>query len=137
MFKANINNETKQNENFRKVLYTGDHAQLVLMNVPVGEEIGEETHKVDQLLFFIEGVGELISSGVIKDVEVHDVIFVPAGTPHNFRNTGDVDLKLFTVYAPPQHKSGTVHKTKVEAIKEETFKDLEVNTFPIEPYENM
>ena len=116
MFLEDIKKLTKENTNFRKVLYTGTHCQVVAMSIPIGEDIGEETHpNTDQVLFFVEGEGEEILNGESKKVEEHDVVFVSAGTRHNFKNTGDEDLKLFTVYAPPEHPDGTTHKTKKDA----------------------
>lgn len=120
MFVEDIKKLTKENSNFRKVLHTGTYSQIVAMSLIVGEEIGEESHEtVDQMLFIVEGKGEAIVAGETKNLEEHDVVFVPAGIIHNIKNTGDESLKLFTVYAPPQHKDGTVHVTKEEAMKEE------------------
>lgn len=116
MYAEDIKKLTKENTNFRKVLNTGLHSQIVAMCIPVGGEIGEETHQnTDQILFFVEGDGEAIVNDEIRKVEEHDVVFVPAGTKHNFKNTGDEELKLFTVYAPPEHPDGTIHKTKADA----------------------
>jgi mannose-6-phosphate isomerase-like protein (cupin superfamily) len=85
------------------------------MCIPAGEEIGEETHEVDQILVFVEGSGEAVLNKQHQPVVANDLVFVPAGTLHNFLNTGDSDLKLYTVYSPPEHAPGTVHKTKKEA----------------------
>lgn len=115
-FQANLKRLAKENNFFRKVLHTGKHSQLVLMSIAVDEEIGEETHEtIDQILFFVSGMGEAILEGKSKLVEKGDVVFVPAGTLHNFRNTGQEDMKLYTVYSPPQHPDGTVHRTREEA----------------------
>ncbi len=103
------------NTDFRRVLVTGEHAQLVLMSVPPGGEIGDEVHHVDQLLAFVAGEGVALVGGTRRPVVPSSTVFVPAGTRHNFVNTGSADLKLFTVYAPPQHAPGTVHRTKAEA----------------------
>ena len=120
MFNQNIKKLTKENVNFRQVLHTGQYSQIVAMCLPVGGDIGMEVHKeTDQMLFFIDGEGEAVLNGEKRKVEEHDVVFVPAGTKHNFINTGDKDLKLFTVYAPPAHPDGTVQKTKEEAEKAE------------------
>lgn len=120
MFAQNIKEAAKENTNFRTVLYTGTYGQLVVMSIPVGGDIGEETHQgTDQVLFFVEGEGEAILNGESRKVYKHDVVFVPAGTLHNFKNVGSEDLKLFTVYAPPQHPDKTVHKTKAEAVEAE------------------
>ena len=86
------------------------------MSIPPGGDIGEETHDtIDQLLYFAKGEGEAILNGESKPVEKGDVVFVPAGTLHNFKNTGDEDLKIYTTYSPPEHPDGTIHKTKEEA----------------------
>lgn len=120
MFAEDIKQLTKENTNFRKVLHTGQYNQLVAMSIPVGGDIGEEVHpSTDQVLFFVEGEGEAILNGETRHVKKHDVVFVPAGVTHNFKNVGDEDLKLFTVYAPPEHPDGTVHATKADAQKEE------------------
>jgi len=105
----------KENSFFRKVLATGNHSQIVLMSIPPGGEIGEEIHTVDQTLVFVDGTGEAILSGVKSPVGRNHLVLVPSGTKHNFVNIGATDLKLYTVYAPPQHEPGTVHKTKAEA----------------------
>jgi mannose-6-phosphate isomerase-like protein (cupin superfamily) len=105
----------RANEHFRQVLETGEHAQLVVMTIPPGEEIGEETHEGDQILFFVEGEGEAILEGESSPVGSGDYVFVPSGTLHNFVNTGSGPLRLLTTYAPPEHPHGTVHRTKAEA----------------------
>ena len=120
MYAEDIKKLTKENTNFRKVLYTGMKMQIVAMNIPVGEDIGEEVHpNTEQVLFFVDGEGDAILNGEARHFKEHDVVFVPAGTVHNFKNTGDEDLKLFTVYAPPEHADGTIHATKEDAQKEE------------------
>ena len=113
---GSIEDAARANTNFRRVLYTGPHAQLVVMSIPPGGEIGEETHDDgDQMLTFVSGSGEAVLEGEARPVGPEDLVFVPAGTRHNFRNTADVDLKLYTVYAPPEHPDGTVHRTREEA----------------------
>lgn len=113
---GSIEEAARANTNFRRVLYTGPHAQLVVMSIPAGGEIGEEVHDdVDQMLTFVSGSGAAILDGETKPVGPEDLVFVPAGTRHNFRNEGDEDLKLYTVYAPPEHPDGTIHRTKEEA----------------------
>src|SRR5688572_4862341 len=120
MYAEDIKKLTKENTHFRKVLHTGQKSQIVAMCIPVGENIGEETHpETDQILFFVEGEGVAILNNEIKKVEKHDVVFVPAGTKHNFFNRGEQNLKLFTIYAPPEHAEGTVQATKEEAHAEE------------------
>jgi mannose-6-phosphate isomerase-like protein (cupin superfamily) len=105
----------RQNQHFRQVLETGEHAQLVVMTLQPGEEIGEETHDGDQILFFVEGEGEAILDGRSSPARPGDYVFVAAGTLHNFVNTGGAALRLLTTYAPPEHEAGTVHRTKAEA----------------------
>jgi mannose-6-phosphate isomerase-like protein (cupin superfamily) len=121
MYAEDIKKQTKENLNFRKVLHTGVHAQVVAMNIKVGEDIGMETHgDVDQILYFVEGECEATLNGETRSLVEHDIVYVPAGTEHNFVNSGQTDLKLFTVYAPPQHPDGTVHATKADAQKAES-----------------
>jgi mannose-6-phosphate isomerase-like protein (cupin superfamily) len=115
-FETNVEKAAKENNYFRKVLYTGKHSQLVLMSLAPGEDIGEEKHDdVDQILFFVEGKGEAIIDGTATPVGPGDVSFVPAGATHNFRNSGIDSLKLYTVYSPAEHPDGTAHATKAEA----------------------
>ena len=110
----NIFELTLKNDFFRKVIATGPHSQIVLMSIPVGAEIGEEVHKVDQTLIFVQGDGQAIINNNTSDVHAQSLVFVPAGTKHNFKNIGSQDLKLFTLYAPAQHPAGTVEKTKTK-----------------------
>ncbi len=106
----------RQNEDFRRVLFTTERSQLVLMSIKPGEEIGEETHDgVDQVLMFVEGEGEAVLAGEGRRVRAGSVVVVPAGTRHNFITRGGAPLKLYTVYTPPEHPDGTVHHTKQEA----------------------
>jgi mannose-6-phosphate isomerase-like protein (cupin superfamily) len=106
----------EQNPDFRRVLWTGEHSQLVVMTIPVGGEIGLETHEHnDQLLTFVSGTGEAYVDGETSTVSAGDLVAVPAGTEHNFTNTGDEPLVLYTVYGPPDHADGAVHRTKAEA----------------------
>jgi mannose-6-phosphate isomerase-like protein (cupin superfamily) len=106
----------QQNAYFRQEVVTGRHSQVVLMSLPPGGEIGEEMHPdVDQVLVFVSGEGKAIVNGEQSPVAAQSLCFVPAGTTHNFINTGTSDLKLYTVYAPPEHAPGTVHRTKAEA----------------------
>ena len=115
----------EQSADFRRVLWTGEHTQLVIMTIPAGGEIGEETHdENDQILTFVSGTGEAVVSGKKKAVAQGDLVVVPAGTKHNFRNTGPNPLVLYTVYGPPDHSDGAVHRTKEEAdALEEAGKD--------------
>ncbi len=109
----------RDNEYFRKVLFTNKHSQVVLMSVKPGEDIGLEVHHVDQILVFVQGQGAALVGGEEKQVTAGDMVDVPAGTEHNFTNTGTEDLRLYTVYAPVEHADGTVHKTKAEALAAE------------------
>ncbi|WRT63349.1 uncharacterized protein IL334_000254 [Kwoniella shivajii] len=99
---------------FRNVLWTGESSQLALMTIPVGGDIGEEVHHVDQHLVFTSGTCKAIIAGEEKEVKAGDLVIVPQGTKHNFINTGPTPLSLFTVYAPAEHAEGAVHKTKEE-----------------------
>ena len=115
MFHCNIFKEAKSNSYFRKVLATAQFSQVVLMSLLPKEEIGAETHKLDQILVFVHGSGKAVLNGKEYAIAEGDLFLVPAGTAHNFVNTGNDALKLFTVYAPPAHKEGVVRKTKKEA----------------------
>ncbi|HSF26326.1 MAG TPA: cupin domain-containing protein [Actinomycetes bacterium] len=106
----------EQSPDFRRVLWTGAHSQLVIMTIPPGGEIGQEVHaENDQILTFVSGTGEAIVAGETKPLVPGDLVAVPAGTEHNFRNTGANPLVLYTVYGPPEHADGVVHATKAEA----------------------
>ncbi len=121
IFSQDVIKLAKENSNFRQVLFTTERTQLVLMSLVPKEDIGEEVHKADQILIFVAGEGEAILDGVSSPVLPHYVVVVPAGTRHNFKNTGTQDLKLFTIYTPPQHKPETLHKTKADAAGEEPY----------------
>ncbi|NWE51620.1 cupin domain-containing protein [Brevundimonas sp. P7753] len=115
-FVDDIDRLTVENKDFRRVLYTGKHLQLVLMALRPGEEIGEEVHDDHDQFFRIEkGVGEVWIDGQRTKIKADDAIIVPAGARHNVINTGDKKLKLYTVYGPPDHKDGIVRATKAEA----------------------
>jgi len=104
------------NPDFRRVLWTGKHSQLVIMTIPPGGEIGQEVHPdTDQILTFVSGVGEARINGETQQVAQGDLVCVPAGAEHNFVNTGPNPLVLYTVYGPPEHADGAVHHTKEEA----------------------
>jgi len=108
------------NDAFRRVIQTGIHEQVVVMTIPVGGDIGEEVHPdTDQVLVFLDGHGEAQLDGRSSDFGPNDLVFVRAGTRHNFLNRGDGPLRLITTYAPPQHAPGTVHQTKAEAEADE------------------
>ena len=115
-FNEDIVARAKANSYFREVLATGPNSQVVVMSIPPGGEIGSEVHPdVDQVLVFVQGEGQAILDGETSAVGVDRLVHVPAGTRHNFVNTGKIDLQLYTVYAPPEHAPGTIHKTKAEA----------------------
>lgn len=111
-----LDTEVESNENFRKVLFTGAKSQLVVMSIPPGGEIGEETHEmVEQTLYFSSGEGEAVLNGKTKPIVDGDVLVVMPGTRHNVKNTGTRPLRIATVYAPPNHLDGRVHATKEDA----------------------
>ena len=108
--------QARTNDYFRRVLATSSHIQIVIMSIPAGGEIGEETHPDnDQTLYLVEGSGEAILDGESMEFNVGDIILVAAGTRHNFITKGEQAMKIITAYAPPHHPEGTVHKTKVDA----------------------
>ena len=118
-FVENIEQLTLDNTDFRRVLYTGKHLQLVLMTLQPGDDIGEEVHDGHDQFFRIEsGKGEVLIDGTRHAVEDDDAVIVPAGARHNVTNTGDAPLKLYTLYAPPEHKDGVIHPTKADASEE-------------------
>ena len=118
-FVENIEQLTLDNTDFRRVLYTGKHLQLVLMTLQPGDDIGEEVHDGHDQFFRIEsGKGEVLIDGTRHPVQDDDAVIVPAGARHNVTNTGDAPLKLYTLYAPPEHKDGVIHPTKADANEE-------------------
>ena len=117
---TNIEKETLENENYRKVLYTAKNSQLVLMTIQPGDEIGLETHDLDQFIRIEAGKATVSLDGVEHSVEDDWAIVIPAGTAHNVVNVGDEPLRLYSIYSPPEHKDGTVHATKADD-KEEHF----------------
>ncbi len=123
-FKSSIEKDTLANRDFRRVLYTGKHSQLVLMSLRPGEEIGDEVHRtVDQFFRFEKGEGIVSIDGAKHKVGDGDAVIVPAGARHNVTNTSKTaDLKLYTIYSPPEHVDGTIRKTKADALaKPEEF----------------
>ncbi|KAL9128152.1 MAG: hypothetical protein Q9217_003126 [Psora testacea] len=104
---------------FRRVLWTGLYSQVVLMTIPVGGDIGDEIHTVDQALTFTSGIGKATIAGKDQDVKAGDLMVVPAGTQHQFVNTGPTPLILYTIYSPAEHSPQTVHQTKEEGDEEE------------------
>lgn len=119
-FNIDIVAAASANELFRRVVSTGPNAQVVLMCIPPNGEIGEEVHEhVDQVLAFVAGEGVAVMDGDESPVRSNRLVHVPAGVRHNVVNRGSVDLRLYTIYAPPQHAPGTVHRTKAEADADE------------------
>ena len=115
-FCDDIEDLTEANEDFRRVLYTGEHLQLVLMTLQPGEEIGEEVHSDrDQFFRIEEGEGAIDINGRENRVEDDFAVIVPAGARHNVRNIGSEPLRFYTLYAPPEHKDGVIQATKAEA----------------------
>jgi mannose-6-phosphate isomerase-like protein (cupin superfamily) len=120
LFEGNIQEAARKNTDFRRVVATGPHSQLVTMSIPPTEDIGAEVHPgTDQILFIVAGAGKAFVDKESIAVKENDVVFVPAGAKHNLVNTGRNDLRLFTVYAPPNHKDGTVHHRKADALADE------------------
>lgn len=116
-FVEDIEKLTKDNDDFRRVLYTGRHLQLVLMTIQPGEDIGEEVHEGHDQFFRVEdGKGEVLIDGKRTKIEDDDAIIVPAGARHNVVNTGKKPLRVYTIYGPPEHVDATVHPTKVDAL---------------------
>ena len=123
-FTGDIVELTKGNVFFREVVATGPHSQVVVMSIPPTGEIGLETHtELDQVLVVVEGSGSVTLDKEVRAIRPGTLIQVPAGTLHNVVNTGPTDLRLYTVYAPPAHAHGTIHRTKAEA-------DLDENDHP-------
>ncbi len=110
----------RTNDAFRRVIETGEHEQVVVMSISVGGDIGAEVHPdTDQLFMFIDGEGEAVVGGDSRPVGANDLVFVRAGTRHNFINRGSRPLRLITVYGPPQHAPGTVHQSRADADRAE------------------
>jgi mannose-6-phosphate isomerase-like protein (cupin superfamily) len=119
-YKGNIEELTLENNNFRKVLYTGEKSQLVLMSLSPGEEIGMEVHaENDQFFRFEKGNGKVLIDGTEYSVQDGDAVVVPRGAEHNVINTGSEPLKLYTIYSPAHHKDEIVRETKEEAVTNE------------------
>jgi mannose-6-phosphate isomerase-like protein (cupin superfamily) len=114
----NIEKVTLENEDYRRVIYTGKNSQLVLMSIQPGDEIGEEIHDLDQFIRIESGQGLAILDGVEYQLEDDYALVIPQGMNHNVINTGSEPLKLYSVYSPPEHKDGTVHKTKADEVEE-------------------
>ena len=114
-FVQDIEGLAVRNDEFRRVLYTARHCQLVVMSLKPGEEIGSEIHQLDQFFRVEEGSGEAVLDGVRTAIRAGFAIVVPEGATHNIINTGKTPLKLYTVYAPPNHRDGVVHHTRAQA----------------------
>ena len=115
-FVGDIEQATQDNRDFRHVVYTARHMQLVLMTLQPNEEIGEEVHEhTDQFFRLESGSGEIVIDGQAKHIESGVAMVVPAGARHNVKNTGLSAMHIYTVYAPPQHADGTVHRTRAQA----------------------
>ena len=120
MFAVTMADDAAKNDFFRAVRFTGKHTQVVVMTLQPGEDIGAEVHHDnDQVLIFTEGTARAEVGGEQQDVGTGDLVVVPAGTRHNFTNTGSGVLRLLTIYGPPDHAPDTVHKTKADAEKAE------------------
>ena len=121
IFVQNIERETRENLNFRKVLATNGHSQLVVMSLKPREEIGMEVHKnTDQFLRIESGVGQAILDGRVYEISDGFAVIVPAGTNQNIVNASDTEeMKLYTIYSPAEHKDGTIHRTREEAVADE------------------
>lgn len=114
-FLNDIENSARKNEDFRSVVYTAKHCQLVLMSLKPREEIGAEVHQLDQFFRVEEGTGEAVLDKVRTPIQPGFAILIPAGTNHNIINTGSVAMKLYSIYAPPNHRDGVVHHTRADA----------------------
>lgn len=117
-FVDNIEKETLENTDYRRVLYTAKHAQLVVMNIQPGDEIGMEVHELAQFIRIEQGRAKAVLDGVEHELADDFAIVIPAGMEHNVINTGDEELKLYSIYSPPEHKHGTVHTTKADEAEE-------------------
>ena len=116
MIAKDIRQQAIDNKFFRRVVDTGKYTQVVIMSIPPGGDIGEEVHKdTDQVLYLVQGRGEVIINGKTSAYEAGDLVLVAAGERHNFVNTGSRALKIITAYSPPHHPVGTIHKTKKDA----------------------
>jgi len=121
---VNIEKATKANKNFRQVLYTAKNSQLVLMSLKPGEEIGEEVHQLDQFIRLEEGEGKAVLDDREHKIGAEYAIVIPAGMKHNIINTSaEKEMKLYTIYSPPEHRDGVVHRTKAEALAQEEHFD--------------
>lgn len=124
-YHSNIIEKTKENTNFREVVFTGAKSQLVVMDIKPGEEVGEETHhNVEQTLYFLSGSGKAVLDDVESEINPGDVVVVTPGVKHNFLNTGNEPLKIYTTYSPPNHIESRIHATPADAeadVEDEDF----------------
>jgi mannose-6-phosphate isomerase-like protein (cupin superfamily) len=120
---GDIEKETKENGNFRKVLYTAKNCQLVVMCIQPGDEIGEEVHDLDQFIRIEDGKARAVLDDVEHEMEDDYAVVIPAGVKHNLINTGDEPLKLYTIYSPPEHRDGIIHQTRESAMEDEEHFD--------------
>jgi mannose-6-phosphate isomerase-like protein (cupin superfamily) len=117
-FITNIEKATLENTDYRRVLYTAKHSQLVLMSLAPGEQIGEEVHHLDQFIRLEAGAVKVIIDGTEHSLNADDAVIIPEGARHNVINTGSEPAKLYSIYSPPEHKDGTVHPTKAQEVEE-------------------
>ena len=123
-FVSNIEQTSLENDNFRQVLYTAKNSQLVVMSLKPGEEIGEEVHQLDQFIRIEAGEGKTVLDGLEHEIKDGFAVVVPAGMKHNIINTStDKPMKLYTLYSPPNHRDGVVHKNKEDAMADEEHFD--------------
>ncbi|OGZ33316.1 MAG: cupin [Candidatus Portnoybacteria bacterium RIFCSPLOWO2_12_FULL_39_9] len=121
---TNIEKATEENNDFRRVLYTAKNSQLVVMSLKPNEEIGEETHDLDQFIRVEEGEGKAVLDDIEQPIESGWAVVVPAGTKHNIINiSNDEEMKLYTIYSPPNHRDGVTHQTKEEAMVDDEYFD--------------
>lgn len=117
---ADIAQLARDNSTFRTVVKTTEHMQVVLMSLLPGEDIGSEVHHLDQALVIVDGHGEAVLDGQTQAVSPGHMVVVPAGTEHNIINSNEGAMKLYTIYAPPDHRDGTIHRTKADALADES-----------------
>ena len=116
---TDIEQQTARNHDFRRVLFTAPHCQLVVMSIAPGGDIGQEKHAVDQFIRIEHGEGEVVMNGQTSRIGEGTAFVIPSGTEHNVFNKGKGELQLYTIYAPPQHRDGTIHKTRADADRDE------------------
>lgn len=125
---TNIEKDSLENNNFRKVLYTAKYSQLVLMSLKLNEEIGEEIHNLDQFIRIEKGKGKAVLDGKETEIEDGTAIVIPAGTAHNIINTSaEEELKLYTIYSPPNHRDGVIHFVRDEAMRDDEHFDGKIS----------